>query len=264
MMARKLKYGGNKYKEKVFIKRGPLKGVSRPGGYFDSSTLKQGVDIQVKNVQGLRITGGDRRNSKIVTPAAYMRPMMSRVREAFFSMVRTTDVTRPSASCIDFFSGAGTCGFEALSRGIGHATMVDFSETCTSVIQDNADHLDFEDRTKIVQARVEDVLRNPEAYGIMKPFDLVMLTPPYEEVVYSELMTAVARSSIVAPNTIVMVEYPVELGSLPQVMSNGNLVGYRNRRYGRTVLAIYVYRPSGSPFDEFEQHPEEFIEQNWK
>ena len=58
-------------------------------------------------------------------------------------------------------------------------------------------------------------------------------------------------------DTIVVIEYPVELGTLPPVLSADNgiessftdtgrrLVGVRNRRYGRTVIAIYVCAPSG-------------------
>jgi 16S rRNA (guanine966-N2)-methyltransferase len=39
-----------------------------------------------------------------------------------------------------------------------------------------------------------------------------------------------------------VIEYPVELGNMPFSIGNGSLLGLRNRRYGRTVLAIYVYR----------------------
>lgn len=51
-----------------------------------------------------------------------------------------------------------------------------------------------------------------------------------------------------------MVEYPVELGIFPPTLADGRLVGMRNRRYGRTVLAMYVNRPSGrldlTPYSE--------------
>ena len=48
----------------------------------------------------------------------YLRPMMSRVREALFSMLYQTGVLRESASHLDLFAGAGTVGLEAISRGI--------------------------------------------------------------------------------------------------------------------------------------------------
>jgi hypothetical protein len=57
------------------------------------------------------------------------------------------------------------------------------------------------------------------------------------------------------------VEYPVELGCLPHVIrreDGGILVGVRNRRYGRTVNAIYVVNPTGQ-LEGAESKPEEFI-----
>ena len=49
-------------------------------------------------------------------------------------------------------------------------------------------------------------------------------------------------------------QYPVELGLLPPVFGEGRFVGIRNRKYGRTVRAIYVRSPSGkldlTPFSE--------------
>lgn len=44
---------------------------------------------------------------------------------------------------------------------------------------------------------------------------------------------------------------------MPSTLGEGRLVGYRNRRYGRTVLAVYVYRPDGS--QGVLPHPHEFM-----
>eukprot|EP00967_Tisochrysis_lutea_P068173 scaffold89191_cov33-Tisochrysis_lutea.AAC.1 len=67
-------------------------------------------------------------------------------------------------------------------------------------------------------------------------------------------MSAIAGSRLVGEDTLVVIEYPVELGIFPQSLFNGQLVGLRNRKYGRTVLALYVNRPSGKldlpPFTE--------------
>ena len=51
-----------------------------------------------------------------------------------------------------------------------------------------------------------------------------------------------------------MIEYPIELGCFPPTLAEGRFVGLRNRKYGRTVLGVYVFRPSGrlgiDPFTE--------------
>ena len=60
---------------------------------------------------------------------------------------------------------------------------------------------------------------------------------------------------LVAEDTIVVIEYPVELKTLPHVLGNNQLFGLRNRRFGRTVLGTYVCRPSRS----YDMRPDEFI-----
>lgn len=45
----------------------------------------------------------------------------------------------------------------------------------------------------VVEAKVEEVLAKPERFGLSVPYDLVTMTPPYEEVVYKELMDALVR-----------------------------------------------------------------------
>ena len=118
-------------------------------------------------------------------------------------------------------------------------------------------------RARSVCARVEDVLLAPAEHGLEpRPFDLVTVTPPYEQVVYSDLVAALCASPLVGEDTIVVIEYPVELGSLPPTLGDPpRLVGVRNRRYGRTVLGIYACRPTGRY--NFETRPEEFTVIDW-
>ena len=97
-------------------------------------------------------------------------------------------------------------------------------------------------------------MRQPAKFGLSSIFQLISITPPYEEVVYSDLIDAVCESPLIGPDTVVVLEYPVEMGSLPYILGTDKLYGIRNRRYGRTVLAIYVYRPTR----KYDMRPEEF------
>ena len=87
--------------------------------------------------------------------------------------------------------------------------------------------------------------------------DLLTLTPPYEEIDYDELMASVASSPLLNADCVVVVEYPVERGKPP--FRIGELVGVRNRRYGRTALAFYAFKPSGA-LEALRPRPEEFEE----
>jgi len=234
-------------------RRGP-----RTGGTSGQATVRpQGKADQERNLQRLHITGGSARGRRIETPSVFLRPMMSRVREALFSMLGTTGVLRASASHLDLYSGAGTVGLESLSRGIGAATFVDFSPVCVKAIRDNAASVGLGERATVIEASVDAVLQRPDAFGLKTTFDIVSITPPYEEVVYAELMAMVAASPVLAEDTLIVIEYPVELGCFPPTLVDGRLVGLRNRRYGRTVLAVYVYRPTGRL--DIRPYTEEFV-----
>lgn len=194
---------------------------------------------------------------------------------------------------LDIFAGSGSVGLESLSRGASHCTFVDLSTECCTCIQRNLewtglvrddDHDSNDDnsnrhnigtkdplqqpqkRTALVCAADALVaLREPQAVGIPagSKYQIVTLCPPYEEVVYGELLEAVVGSTLVADNdAVVILEYPVELwGKFPHVLTvdNHTAVGVRNRRYGRTVIAMYVINPSGALSDAANSRPEEFV-----
>ncbi|KAL8274336.1 hypothetical protein Esti_001738 [Eimeria stiedai] len=90
------------------------------------------------------------------------------------------------------------------------------------------------------------------------PFDLVFVCPPYTEVIYGDLLEASSAaaasaakllfSGLLKPGSLLVVEFPRELGHLPlQIGFPGaplQLEGLRNRRYGRTCVALYAVQSS--------------------
>lgn len=105
-------------------------------------------------------------------------------------------------------------------------------------------------------ARAEEVLTEPARFGLIEPYSLISITPPYEEVIYKTLIDAICHSPLVVEDTLVIIEYPVEMGTLPYILGDDKLFGIRNRRYGRTVLSMYVYRPN----KKYDMRPDEFID----
>ncbi|GMI53715.1 hypothetical protein ScalyP_jg4620 [Parmales sp. scaly parma] len=244
----------------------------------------------IGNPSRLKILGGTRRNLPLRSPSVYLRPMMGKVKEALFSTLVSIGVysgTTP-VNHLDVFAGSGSVGLESLSRmellddlktPNGGSTFVDFSDDCCNIIKVNLDSLDFPppltageasspnirntNYNQIVCADYKKALEDPISVGIFNKFDVITITPPYEEVVYEELMQSVGNSPLLKDNTVVVVEYPVELGSLPHGIEGTKLVGVRNRRYGRTVLAFYVNAAGGVGIDRVLEgavsRPDEFL-----
>jgi 16S rRNA (guanine966-N2)-methyltransferase len=181
--------------------------------------------------------------------------MMAKVREALFNSLTYIDLfSSQDVRILDIFSGSGSIGLEALSRGATHATFVDFSQNCIQTSLKNAENLGFSTKANGVCGKAEDVLKNPSAFSLSQPYQLITLTPPYEEVVYKELISCLINSPLIQENSIVVIEYPVEMVALPYIIED-SLYGMRNRRYGRTVLATYVFKPTRT----FDMRPDEFI-----
>ena len=260
-------------------------------GGSDSSQLRaqgQARDSQrYNNPSNLRILGGSCRGRKLESPTVYLRPMMGKVKEAVYSTFTSfglyDDVIAGSIPCrtrhLDIFSGSGSVGLESLSRGVRHCTFVDMAEDCCSTCERNIEKCGFdgwneggigsgigeegEPVAKVVCADAFRALRQPETVGIdpNAKYDLVTLCPPYEEIVYADLIDAVANSVLVTEDTVILIEYPVELGCLPHAIvreDGGVLVGVRNRKYGRTVIAMYIVNPTGAR-EDCQSRPEEFI-----
>lgn len=227
------------------------------GRAFRGNVKSQGKRYSVRlppNPPGLRVSAGSARGRRIRSPNVYLRPMMAKVRESLFSMLRLFDILRPDCAALDLYAGSGSVGIEALSRGIGRSVFVDFSEECVETIDSNLTNCQFIERGQTVRAKVEDFLKDGARYNGGHHYDLITITPPYEEVDYANLMDAVNESDCVGEGTFVVVEYPVELQSLPPAIGS-RLIGLRNRRYGRTVVAIYACQPDV----DIEIRPQEFI-----
>lgn len=237
--------------------------------------MEQGKERKggISNVSRLKILGGTHKNRILKSPDVYLRPMMGKVKEALFSTLRSFGLyapSSPSVKWLDVFCGSGSVGLESLSRshknsGGGVSVFVDFAEDCCQTVRDNLALMSFEEMGYPVKSDAIKALTDPVSAGItsISKFDVVSITPPYEEVVYADLMETVCNSPVVGEDTVVVIEYPVELGSLPHVVrgegeNTSTLVGVRNRKYGRTVIAIYVADPSGR-MEGAESRPEEFI-----
>jgi len=259
-------------RRKITAKRPALghivpKAVKVKGGSANPRLRPQGKarEAGLNNPSMLRIAGGTARGRRLDSPQVYLRPMMGKVREALYSSLTSFGLYEES-SCrhLDIFAGSGSVGLESLSRGATHCTFVDLSDDCCAAIRRNVDWCQFEGKAHVVQGDYLQVLRTGLGIAEGSTFDIVTLCPPYEEVVYAELLDAVASSELIMDDTVVVVEYPIELGYLPQVVPSSKhkgraMVGIRNRKYGRTMIAIYVNSPTGKLEATAQSRPDEFI-----
>ncbi|GFP79293.1 putative rRNA methyltransferase ylbh [Phtheirospermum japonicum] len=190
----------------------------------------------------LQVLGGSARRKKLLSPKGMdVRPMMEVVKGAAFAILQAAGGSPQSlrpGRWLDLYSGTGSVGIEAISRGCSEAHFVEMDPWVISdVLRPNLESTDFLDMSVIHTARVETFLENAERFvGKNGAFDYISVTPPYMLVDYAVLMEQVSNSSVVGENTFILVEYPSRTDMLD---SYAGCVKIADRRFGRTHLAIY-------------------------
>lgn len=284
--------------------------------------LQQGPPLAHKNwnwPSKIRISAGTAKRRRIEQPPFTIRPTMGKVREALFDQVTSMHLFEDrSVRVLDLFSGTGSVGVEALSRGATECVFVDSAKECVDCTIANAWLAGFmpheeaakgamnertlaeteplmmvggaRARTQIelhraqvarqpvgaITADVMDLLKDPEKYGLVnRSFNLITVSPPFGEISYRQLCTALAKSELLERDGLVAIEYPRELGVLPPVLcapfedpddmddiAQGvpMLHGLRNRSYANTQLAIYCKLPTGVRGIAGQPRPWEFTE----
>ena len=105
------------------------------------------------------------------------RPITDRVKEALFSILYSKGKLTDSVVA-DLFSGTGSMGLEALSRGAKFCTFIDGSRQVIEILDRNIEKAEFLAESKSVCANILKVgaAMTPEHGG----YDLVFVDPPYK------------------------------------------------------------------------------------
>ncbi len=174
----------------------------------------------------------------LVTPkgGTNLRPTTSLVRQALFDILGDRI---GGANFIDLYAGAGTVGFEALSRGAGRATFVERDRAALNCVTATARKFHAEDRVSTQQGDVVAWLRaNPRA---TEAADVVFMDAPYKDEAGTE---AALRQLGEHPPALVVCEHH-RARHLRD--GYGRLSRIRESTYGATRLTILQRDSPDSP-----------------
>ena len=185
----------------------------------------------------MRITGGTFRSRPIRAPKGdRTRPTSDRVREALFSML---EADRPIAGArvLDLYAGSGALALEALSRGAGHATLVEKDRPALAAIAGNIEALGVEAATRVIAVEVGRCAPRLNKEG----FDLIFADPPYRDVPSGELtrsLEPILGAGLMRQNA----RFVLELSSRDALPELAPLALVKRRTYGDTEIAIFDVR----------------------
>jgi len=189
----------------------------------------------------VRVIAGSARGRRLKSVrGTRTRPTTDRVKENLFNILGASVV---QARVLDLFAGSGGIGIEALSRGAAIAVFVDNERACTEIIRANLINTSLLAKAEIY---TNDVFRAIRILGQKhRQFDFIYLDPPYASGLADKALSAIADSSLLSGNGIVVAEH----SSKEEIVQSAlNLIRVRQARYGDTALSFY--RIEGDGFED--------------
>ncbi len=174
----------------------------------------------------MRIIAGNWRGRKLEAPSGVgTRPTSDRARETLFSMLASRLGSFEGLRVADLFAGTGALGLEALSRGAGHCTFVEEDGGALAALRRNVDTLDAS--ADVVARSVLSIM------PVNKPYDLLLLDPPYERDLPSPALTRLAEQGWIGPASWIAIETGRD-----EALSPGTLTIDAERIIGKAKVTI--------------------------
>jgi 16S rRNA (guanine966-N2)-methyltransferase len=148
------------------------------------------------------------------------------VREALFNILGDEVA---GADLVDLFAGAGTVGFEALSRGARSVTFVDRDPRALAHVRATAERLRCGERCRPISSEALRWVRSRPA--ALREAAIVFLDAPYQDDTVLDVLEALGE----APPPVVVCEHH-RARPLPERI--GGLALVRRGRYGITDLSF--------------------------
>ena len=156
----------------------------------------------------MRIIAGKFKGTRIESPSNNsIRPTSDRMRETIFNVLQHhPNFTLENARVLDLFAGSGANGLEAISRGAKFCLFVDSSANSRALIRSNIEKFSLEGSTKVFR---RDVTRLGPV-GALKPFNLVILDPPYSKGLSELALKSAQFGNWLTPNSLCVIEEDVK------------------------------------------------------
>lgn len=135
---------------------------------------------------------------------------------------------------LDLFSGSGSLGIEALSRGAKSAVFVDQSEKSIEIIQKNLEHTKLLDKSEVFLGEAQLILKKLSQQS--KKFDIIFLDPPYKNDIVPLILLSLQTNNVLEDRVLIVAETDID-DLLPEQIEA--LCVSKVQKYGKTKLTFY-------------------------
>jgi len=179
----------------------------------------------------LHVLTGSAKGRKLRVPSGRrVRPTTGRVKQSMFDTLGDLE----GLSVLDVFSGTGTLGIEALSRGASSSVFIERDPGVAVLLKENLGACGFSERSTLISMHYEGALKKLARES--REFDIIFLDPPYP--LYStlspnDLVHRVAH--LLSPRGIVVIKHPQGFEGIPPERLKAE-----TRSYGDTRVTFLV------------------------
>ncbi len=146
----------------------------------------------------MRVIGGRFKSRRLrFMKAGPTRSTKDRVKETLFNMLPPLG---EKERALDFFAGSGSLGIEAISRGVGHCDFIELDPEAFTLLEENVASLGIEDECHLIDAAAEDAI-----HALPKPYDFIILDPPYGERLVDWALKALEEKGLIAADALVAI-----------------------------------------------------------
>jgi 16S rRNA (guanine966-N2)-methyltransferase len=156
-----------------------------------------------------------------------VRPTLDRVKESMFNIIA---FDLPGAEVLDLFSGFGSLGIEALSRGAAKSDFVEINKAHLKVIEQNLKKAKLFDLAKLYNQDVYLYLKN-----CSQKYDIIFMDPPYQKDMSAEAIELIIENDLLKAKGLII----SERSEFENVEEYEELKIIKNKKYGNSLIIIY-------------------------
>ena len=201
------------------------------------------------NRMPLRVIGGKYRRRQLRTPHGLStRPYTDRVRQMVFDRIEHLVA---HARVADVFSGVGTMGMEALSRGAASCVFFEGHQDVHAALKENVQTIAADEKAICWRTDINRTSFRPHGGEDFLPYDLIFFDPPYADVdrmqpgkPLAASLKRLAKPSISSPDVTMILRTPLKNNFQPD---SGWML---DELWEISTMAIWKLKKAPEPIEE--------------
>ncbi len=154
----------------------------------------------------MRIISGVAKGKKILNPIdKKTRPLKDMVKESIFNILNHSNllsVKLKECFILDLFSGIGSFGLEAISRGAKKVIFCENYQPAINLLVKNLNSLKFNEKAEIIK---KNMYIKSSFKKLNYKFDLVFIDPPFRDKNLNSLLDNISSPKILSSKTLIII-----------------------------------------------------------